>query len=128
MIRVTHLVKKYGDLIAVNDISFDVAQGEIFAFLGPNGAGKTTTIRSYARKKTCPKSARAAYRTRNLVAPAVLVIETAGRPVGNFLFLGPTGSGKTRIVEATAQCLLNDSRAVIICDCTELYELVGLRC
>jgi ABC-2 type transport system ATP-binding protein len=45
VIRVSHLVKKYGDLIAVNDISFDVAQGEIFAFLGPNGAGKTTTIK-----------------------------------------------------------------------------------
>ena len=45
MIRVTNLVKKYGDLTAVNDISFDVAQGEIFAFLGPNGAGKTTTIK-----------------------------------------------------------------------------------
>src|SRR5436305_13663680 len=45
MISVIHLVKKYGDFIAVNDISFDVAQGEIFAFLGPNGAGKTTTIK-----------------------------------------------------------------------------------
>jgi ABC-2 type transport system ATP-binding protein len=45
VIRVSHLVKKYGDFTAVNDISFDVAQGEIFAFLGPNGAGKTTTIK-----------------------------------------------------------------------------------
>jgi ABC-2 type transport system ATP-binding protein len=45
MIRVANLVKKYGDFTAVNDISFDVAEGEIFAFLGPNGAGKTTTIK-----------------------------------------------------------------------------------
>ena len=45
MIQVRNLVKKYGDFTAVNDISFDVAQGEIFAFLGPNGAGKTTTIK-----------------------------------------------------------------------------------
>src|SRR5215470_9635038 len=45
MIRVSHLVKKYGDFTAVNDISFDVGEGEIFAFLGPNGAGKTTTIK-----------------------------------------------------------------------------------
>jgi ABC-2 type transport system ATP-binding protein len=45
MIRVQNLVKKYGDFTAVNDISFDVDQGEIFAFLGPNGAGKTTTIK-----------------------------------------------------------------------------------
>ncbi len=45
MIRVEHIVKKFGDLTAVNDISFEVQKGEIFAFLGPNGAGKTTTIR-----------------------------------------------------------------------------------
>jgi ABC-2 type transport system ATP-binding protein len=45
MIRIANLVKKYGDVSAVNDISLDVRQGEIFAFLGPNGAGKTTTIK-----------------------------------------------------------------------------------
>ena len=45
MIRVRNLVKNYGDFAAIRDISFDVAQGEIFAFLGPNGAGKTTTIK-----------------------------------------------------------------------------------
>jgi len=45
MIRVRNLVKNYGDFAAVKDISFDVAEGEIFAFLGPNGAGKTTTIK-----------------------------------------------------------------------------------
>ena len=45
MIRVEHLVKNYGTFTAVDDISFDVEAGEIFAFLGPNGAGKTTTIK-----------------------------------------------------------------------------------
>src|ERR1700734_3312617 len=45
MISVSHLVKTFGDFTAVKDISFNVAQGEIFAFLGPNGAGKTTTIK-----------------------------------------------------------------------------------
>jgi len=44
IIEVENLVKKFGDLVAVNDISFNVAPGEIFGFLGPNGAGKTTTI------------------------------------------------------------------------------------
>ena len=43
-IEVSHLKKVYSDLIAVNDISFSVKNGEIFAFLGPNGAGKTTTV------------------------------------------------------------------------------------
>jgi ABC-2 type transport system ATP-binding protein len=45
MIRVQNLSKRFGELTAVNDVSFDVGQGEIFAFLGPNGAGKTTTIK-----------------------------------------------------------------------------------
>ena len=45
MIRIANLVKKYGEVLAVNDISLDVAASEIFAFLGPNGAGKTTTIK-----------------------------------------------------------------------------------
>jgi ABC-2 type transport system ATP-binding protein len=44
-IEVEHLTKKFGDLVAVNDISFNVAQQEIFGLLGPNGAGKTTLIR-----------------------------------------------------------------------------------
>ena len=45
MIRVDHLIKAFGELKAVDDVSFDVPAGEIFAFLGPNGAGKTTTIK-----------------------------------------------------------------------------------
>jgi ABC-2 type transport system ATP-binding protein len=44
IITVENLVKRYGELTAVDDISFQVAPGEIFGFLGPNGAGKTTTI------------------------------------------------------------------------------------
>jgi ABC-2 type transport system ATP-binding protein len=43
-IDVEKLTKRYGDLLAVNDISFNVRTGEVFAFLGPNGAGKTTTV------------------------------------------------------------------------------------
>lgn len=45
IIEVTNLTKKFGDFTAVNDVSFGVKKGEIFAFLGPNGAGKTTTIK-----------------------------------------------------------------------------------
>ena len=45
MIRVANLAKKFGDFTAVDNVSFEVAAGEIFAFLGPNGAGKTTTIK-----------------------------------------------------------------------------------
>jgi len=45
IIEVTGLTKKFGDITAVNDISFSIGRGDIFAFLGPNGAGKTTTIK-----------------------------------------------------------------------------------
>src|SRR4051812_593805 len=45
MIAFEHLIKKYGEFIAVNDLDFSVERGEVFGFLGPNGAGKTTTIR-----------------------------------------------------------------------------------
>jgi ABC-2 type transport system ATP-binding protein len=44
IISVKNLVKKYGNFTAVNDISFDVQEGEIFGLLGPNGAGKSTTL------------------------------------------------------------------------------------
>jgi ABC-2 type transport system ATP-binding protein len=45
MITTEHLVKRFGQKAAVNDVSFEVHAGEIFGFLGPNGAGKTTTIK-----------------------------------------------------------------------------------
>jgi ABC-2 type transport system ATP-binding protein len=45
IIEVKNLTKKFGDFTAVNDVSFSVESGKIFAFLGPNGAGKTTTIK-----------------------------------------------------------------------------------
>jgi ABC-2 type transport system ATP-binding protein len=45
VISAKNVTKRFGDIVAVNDISFEVKKGEIFAFLGPNGAGKSTTIK-----------------------------------------------------------------------------------
>jgi ABC-2 type transport system ATP-binding protein len=44
-LAVSHLTKRFGERVAVDDVSFEVARGEVFGFLGPNGAGKTTTVR-----------------------------------------------------------------------------------
>src|SRR5213592_1276450 len=49
-------------------------------------------------------------------------MSSPGRPIGNFLFLGPTGSGKTRLVEAAAETLAGDARAVIKIDCAEFQH------
>src|SRR5271168_1044477 len=49
-------------------------------------------------------------------------LHSPGRPVGNLLFLGPTGSGKTRMVEAAAQILFGDARAIIKVDCAEFQH------
>src|SRR5205085_11386934 len=48
MIELDHLVKKFGELSAVNDLSLTVPRGQFFAVLGPNAAGKTTTLKSLA--------------------------------------------------------------------------------
>ena len=45
MIQIRNLTKKFGDLTAVDNLTLDVKEGEVFGFLGPNGAGKTTTVR-----------------------------------------------------------------------------------
>jgi ATP-dependent Clp protease ATP-binding subunit ClpB len=58
----------------------------------------------------------------NIYQMHITGLSAPGRPVGNFLFLGPTGSGKTRTVEATAEALLHNARAVIKIDCAEFQH------
>lgn len=57
MISVERLTKRFGNLTAVDDVSFEVDRGEVFAFLGPNGSGKTTTMKSIVGL-TIPSSGR----------------------------------------------------------------------
>ena len=66
-IEINHLVKKYRSVVAVNDISLDVYEGEIFGFLGPNGAGKTTTIKTLL----------------GLIFPSAGEVRVLGKPAGD---------------------------------------------
>src|SRR5438128_10341018 len=52
VVTVQHLVKKYGDFVAVNDVSFSIKHGEIFGIIGPNGAGKTTVVECISGLRT----------------------------------------------------------------------------
>jgi ABC-2 type transport system ATP-binding protein len=67
MIEVKNLTKKFGEVTAVDDLTFSVAEGEVFGLLGPNGAGKTTTIRMLCCliSKTSGEAQIAGYRTEN---------------------------------------------------------------
>ena len=69
LLNVSHVVKRYGDHAAVNDISFTVAPGEFFTLLGPSGCGKTTTLRLLAGLET-PDAGEIALAGRCLAAPS----------------------------------------------------------
>ena len=77
IIRVNDLTKSYGPTFAVDDLSFDVNEGEIFGFLGPNGAGKTTTIRMIVGL-TQPSSGTAWIAGRDILKEPVEVKKTIG--------------------------------------------------
>ena len=77
IIRVNDLTKFYGKLLAVDHISFDIKEGEVFGFLGPNGAGKTTTIRMMVGL-TQPSSGTAWIDGHNVTKETVEVKKTIG--------------------------------------------------
>src|SRR5690349_10292568 len=77
LIETRNLVKRYGDKVAVKDVSFEVYSGEVFGFLGPNGAGKTTTIKMIV----------------GLLQPTSGVVKVAGHDVQTEPLLAKAASG-----------------------------------
>ena len=90
--------------------------------LDPTRTGKDAESLEAGLKRLVVGQEEAVQQIVNIYQMHLTGMSAPGRPIGNFLFLGPTGSGKTRIVEATAEALLKNPRAVIKIDCAEFQH------
>jgi ATP-dependent Clp protease ATP-binding subunit ClpB len=87
--------------------------------LDPNRAGKDASDLEIGLRRQVAGQDEAIEQIARVYQIYCTGLSPEGRPIGNFLFLGPTGSGKTRIVDATAQALLGNPKAVVKIDCAE---------
>jgi len=90
--------------------------------LDPSKTGGEAAVLEKNLRKLVVGQDEAIHQIVNVYQMYLTGMNAPGRPIGNFLFLGPTGSGKTRTVEATAEALLKNSRAVIKIDCAEFQH------
>ena len=90
--------------------------------LDPSKTGREAEVLEGNLKKLIVGQDEAIEQIVNIYQMHLTGMSAPGRPIGNFLFLGPTGSGKTRIVEATAESLVKNARAVIKIDCAEFQH------
>ena len=90
--------------------------------LDPSRTGREAEILESNLKRLIVGQDEAIQQIVNIYQMHLTGMSAPGRPIGNFLFLGPTGSGKTRIVEATSEVLLKNPRAVIKIDCAEFQH------
>jgi ATP-dependent Clp protease ATP-binding subunit ClpB len=90
--------------------------------LDPSRTGREAEVLESSLRKLIVGQDEAIQQIVNIYQMHLTGMTAPGRPIGNFLFLGPTGSGKTRIVEATAEALVNNPRAVIKIDCAEFQH------
>lgn len=90
--------------------------------LDPNRTGRDAVALEGGLKRLIVGQDEAIEQIVNIYQMYLTGLCAPGRPIGNFLFLGPTGTGKTRIVEAMAECLVRNPRAVIKVDCAEFQH------
>src|SRR5437588_372701 len=90
--------------------------------LDPNKTGRDAEQLESNLKKLVVGQDEAVEQIVNIYQMHLTGMNAPGRPIGTFLFLGPTGTGKTRIVEAASECLLKNPRAVIKIDCAEFQH------
>jgi ATP-dependent Clp protease ATP-binding subunit ClpB len=90
--------------------------------LDPTKTGRRTIVLDENLRRVVVGQDEAVRRIVSAYQTYLVGLNAPGRPVGSFLFLGPTGSGKTRVVEATAETLFHDSRALVKIDCGEFQH------
>jgi len=96
--------------------------GRLNLALDPSKTGREAENLESSLRKLIVGQDEAIQQIVNIYQMNLTGMSAPGRPIGNFLFLGPTGSGKTRIVEATAEALVKNPRAVIKIDCAEFQH------
>jgi ATP-dependent Clp protease ATP-binding subunit ClpA len=96
--------------------------GRLNTKLDPNKTGRDAESLDGNLRKLIVGQDEAIEQIVNIYQMNLTGMNAPGRPIGTFLFLGPTGTGKTRIVEATAECLVKNPRAVIKIDCGEFQH------
>lgn len=90
--------------------------------LDPTSTGRKADVLARGLRKRIVGQEEAIEQIVNVYQVHVSGMNPEGRPIGSFLFLGPTGTGKTRVVEAAAETLLGDARAVVKIDCAEFQH------
>src|SRR5215216_159719 len=96
--------------------------GRLNMALDPSKTGREAENLESSLRKLIVGQDEAIQQIVNIYQMNLTGMSAPGRPIGNFLFLGPTGSGKTRIVEATAEALVKNPRSVIKIDCAEFQH------
>ena len=125
-IEVDHLTKRFGDLVAVDEISFEVTQGEIFGLLGPNGAGKTTLIRMMTTL-TVPTSGTARIAGHDIQTDADGVRNAIGVIPQAFTSDPELTAQENMLVHAKLYGVAAETRAKLIDDLLESVDLVKFR-
>ena len=96
--------------------------GRLNVALDPTRTGREAESLDHSLRKFIVGQDEAIQQIVNIYQMYLTGMSAPGRPIGNFLFLGPTGSGKTRIVEAAAEALVKNPRAMIKIDCAEFQH------
>lgn len=96
--------------------------GRLYELLDPNRSGPESERLEEELKKRVVGQDEAISHIVDIYETWLAGMSNPGRPIGNLLFLGPTGTGKTRLAEATAECLVGDANALIRIDCAEFQH------